>query len=51
MPGAPTHTSKSAFIWNYLPQDSGDLTGAYQWNSTGATNSISYLVVTKFSGR
>jgi hypothetical protein len=43
MPGAPTQTSKGAFVWNYLPQDSGALTGAYQWNSTGATNSISYL--------
>jgi hypothetical protein len=42
MPGAPTQTSKGAFVWNYLPQDSGALTGVYQWNSTGSTNSISH---------
>jgi hypothetical protein len=36
-PGAPTWTSKGAFVWNYLPQGSGALTGAYQWNSIGAT--------------
>jgi hypothetical protein len=42
MPGAPTQTSKGAFVWNYLPQGSGDLTGIYQWNSTGATNSVVY---------
>ena len=51
LPGAPTHTSKGAFVWNYLPKGSGALTGAYQWNSTGATNSISHYGTGRYTVR